>query len=181
MSLLSDWWKKLTQSGIPSAQEVPSVNLDQFSQIDVSPNTDQFRGGDVQNINTSITNVTGATPAMNTAPNAPDMSAVDAVFTGTGEAIRQTGTYLTRDLPNFFRNPAEQLGLNDMSMGMPDFGMGGSGGGGDGSGGGNPDTSTETTMTASEKRDKLRQLMASRYGKRETILTSGTGVAGFGV
>lgn len=43
------------------------------------------------------------------------------------------------------------------------------------------DLPTETTMTAEEKRNKLRQLMASRYGRRETILTGGTGLSDFGV
>lgn len=43
------------------------------------------------------------------------------------------------------------------------------------------DTMNETTMTAEEKRNKLRQLMASRYGRRETILTGGTGLSDFGV
>lgn len=40
---------------------------------------------------------------------------------------------------------------------------------------------TETTMTAEEKRNKIRQLMASRYGRSKTILTGGTGVSDFGV
>lgn len=153
MSLLSDWWKKLTE------QTPATVEL-----------------------------------------SAPDTSAVDAVFTGAGEFISQTGTYLTKDLPETLANPydafsykpgegelgksLQTISMEQLGFGMPDFGMGGiggSGGGGGDNGGGSTDTSTETTMTASEKRDKLRQLMASRYGKRETILTSGTGVAGFGV
>lgn len=42
-------------------------------------------------------------------------------------------------------------------------------------------TLAETVMTADEKRNKIRQLMASRYGRSKTILTGGSGVSGFGV
>ena len=168
---------KMFQTKAPEVN-IPTLNLDQ------NINTDQFRGGSFEAANKSVTDVTGGEVAVNRAPDQPDMSAVDAIFTGTDEALRQTGTYLTRDLPNFLRNPAEQLGLN-RDMG-PIFGASGGDGGdgsGDGNGTGTPDSSTEdsTVMTAAEKRNKIRQLMASRYGKRETILTGGTGIGEFGV
>lgn len=192
MSLLSDWIKKLTQLGVPSTVEVPSVNLDQFQNMSV--NTDQFSGGDFETVNKQVTGVTSQNILENQYVSQAGSNAMDVA--------QATEKFYTRDIPNMLANPydafsykpgegtlGKSLGMISMErlgLSMPDFGMGGiggSGGGGGGgdSGGGSPDTSTETTMTASEKRDKLRQLMASRYGKRETILTSGTGVAGFGV
>ena len=49
------------------------------------------------------------------------------------------------------------------------------------------DTTTDNTpsadlqMTPEERRNNLRRLMASRYGRAQTVLTGGTGISGFGV
>lgn len=43
----------------------------------------------------------------------------------------------------------------------------------------NPPPTTE--MTPEERRNNLRRLMASRYGRAQTVLTGGTGISDFGI
>lgn len=38
-----------------------------------------------------------------------------------------------------------------------------------------------TEMTPEERRNNLRRLMASRYGRAQTVLTGGTGISDFGI
>jgi hypothetical protein len=182
--------KKEAEKSDPNAQK---LNLDQRPNIEQGLNLDQAMTG-------SINTEQFGTPSTGNAPSALDTTALDKASGVLTEYVQAKGAYLTRDLPEFLKNPYAQssyrpgegtLGkaLGTVSMeSMLGIGGGDSGG----SDYGASDTSTDTTaedtaalestsaMTDEEKQNRIRQLMASRYGRRQTILTGGTGIQGFG-
>ena len=105
---------------------------------------------------------------------------------GIAETGRIVGQFATRDFPEFLRYPYRQLSYSP-------GGDSGGGGGGDGDGtpsstdGGLPpeeelaNIESAGAMTPEERQNRLRRLMASRYGRSQTVLTGGTGVSDFGI
>ena len=72
------------------------------------------------------------------------------------------------------------FGNSDSTQGDYGSTQGDTGGGDPNTGDGDPPPPT-TEMTPEERRNNLRRLMASRYGRAQTVLTGGTGISDFGI
>lgn len=161
--------------GVP-ALKAPSLNAP-------TPNLDQ-RLNLNQAMTGSVNTAQLGTPSTGNAPSIQGPPAMDT--TGLETVLGAPKRLLDETIgpEGLLAYPYRQLSVYNSP-----FGGSGDGGGDDY---GTSDTATDTTaedmaatestsaMTEEEKQNRIRRLMASRYGRRQTILTGGTGIQGFG-